>query len=1246
MHCEMLKLRNKGDHLQDSMADADGMEWAEHLVQARVPNITPQGGTWDEVDGPALLAAASSLQLIAANVHFLTRLQRLAAAAARLPARPQARRLSSSTVKKLLADPFVSGADVRRQEDAYEGIYVTEVPYTGGARRVLEGISEGGGARTASSLLAGVIGSAEDTFPAGYVVRVKALAACLLDLSDSVTSNAGLERGFVNLHRDQSVSVPSAERLADLSAYVQFHSTRLWAGLPDYVREYLEDKLVQNGAEIPDWRQGDFIDDGIILKPLIRSGSVLTLASPGHLLACLRHHIIRESYEWGCSAALADALRDVTAHEARKLLQSIPDEPLEFTESGDGYLRSITAFDQDKTLDVICLVDDLTDYNPSAIFQPWRAPELSERIHEIFSASDTLPEKTLRIVAHQGVGRDMAFGIPNTESSTPTLFLSIDDLETILQSPGTDTTTLWYFALARERLERDVRVLAFSAVDVFSFYRDHHDSFYMGDESRPTMISFEVGYGQQLRVDNYRRIDRHWVVDPTARVLSEAYAIHGRDSAPIYLVLGRSEASTIVEAGDSTLWVRLGKDPGGTATSSYDLGQAVAYWFWQLMTVHPLLLTPNDDNSILEVDLTTRPSGTGSPAGREDERRWISAQMTESGRITLSFSAPPPPAVDDPPNYLDRDLVSTLLDTLASDEPASPVMNVLLDRVAPPGHKQMIHVYDGGNLVAEYPGNLPEARRLQPAPVAKVLDALGDFLTEQQGLLPGPVGKDQRTSFLNDQVTRWLMDQLHETVSALSRQGVLEKLITLDEALSSETAREPAQLRARLACFGASDNQVLKLQDQQTKAVASSLASRFLIEYVTAVGPTGSLPLTNETYDHMLALGSEIINKGMLSDAIRHNISDAEVSILGSGRLGISRDEDKYHRALTQFGDTRAQLTFEAALATHLKDVDDEDLYSLPDADALAELEFGFSFTDLAEACGQIISLGDNDGFKDVFTVNRADIREKLTTDVGWDKVKIEALLNALTLSSRASTAAEYWKSGPSVFPWRFNRDLSYLRRPLLQTGPHDATRITAGRRRLWQTASFWLEQFNTGRLQAKTKPMKAALNKIRSAKGDSFELAVANGLKAAGLTGVRCRLSRIGRHDFRNIDGVNLGDIDAIGVDERNRRIYVVEAKDFEVARTPAELANEIDNLLTSDKAAVKRLALRADWVRRHVAPTLNELRIDAHRGSWTVLPLVVVDERLLSARMSTSETPIISISELEDYVRAANAKSTRRRR
>src|SRR6476620_7736863 len=106
----------------NSSSESEAMDWLESMGRATVSNSLPDGGIWSDVDGPSLLAAASSLQLIPANAHFLIRLQRLAAVAARIPAKPDVPRLSSSMIKKLLADPFVSGTSVRVQEDPYEGI--------------------------------------------------------------------------------------------------------------------------------------------------------------------------------------------------------------------------------------------------------------------------------------------------------------------------------------------------------------------------------------------------------------------------------------------------------------------------------------------------------------------------------------------------------------------------------------------------------------------------------------------------------------------------------------------------------------------------------------------------------------------------------------------------------------------------------------------------------------------------------------------------------------------------------------------------------------------------------------------------------------------------------------------------------------------------------------------------------------------------------------------------------------------
>ena len=86
---------------------------------------------WASIDGPTVLAAAASLQLDRRNVHAMLRLERLAALAARHPARTT-NPLSTSQLKRLIALDAVSGDRIRRNEDEYEGDWVYEVRFPGG----------------------------------------------------------------------------------------------------------------------------------------------------------------------------------------------------------------------------------------------------------------------------------------------------------------------------------------------------------------------------------------------------------------------------------------------------------------------------------------------------------------------------------------------------------------------------------------------------------------------------------------------------------------------------------------------------------------------------------------------------------------------------------------------------------------------------------------------------------------------------------------------------------------------------------------------------------------------------------------------------------------------------------------------------------------------------------------------------------------------------------------------------------
>ena len=88
---------------------------------------------------------------------------------------------------------------------------------------------------------------------------------------------------------------------------------------------------------------------------------------------------------------------------------------------------------------------------------------------------------------------------------------------------------------------------------------------------------------------------------------------------------------------------------------------------------------------------------------------------------------------------------------------------------------------------------------------------------------------------------------------------------------------------------------VQQLQEEFPKIAVASLASRFLIEYAATEPPNVFRPISLSSYDEMRALSNHIINFGMLSDAVRYELSDIKLAILMSGRLG--RTQGKYEGA-------------------------------------------------------------------------------------------------------------------------------------------------------------------------------------------------------------------------------------------------------------------------------------------------------------------------------------------------------------
>ena len=127
--------------------------------------------------------------------------------------------------------------------------------------------------------------------------------------------------------------------------------------------------------------------------------------------------------------------------------------------------------------------------------------------------------------------------------------------------------------------------------------------------------------------------------------------------------------------------------------------------------------------------------------------------------------------------------------------------------------------------------------------------------------------------------------------------------------------------------------------------------------------------------------------------------------------------------------------------------------------------------------------------------------------------------------------------------------------------------------------------------------------------------------------------------------DGADLGDIDAIALDPASRTIIVAEAKDFELARTPAELANEAEHLLAGDKSAVSRLSRRATWVQSHLSLVLRHFGVGVNATGWRVLPVVVTSRRLVSPRVLEASVPVRARADLSMWVSQQRSQQRRRR-
>ncbi len=1143
------------------------------------------------------------------------------------------KKIPPGKVNQLILKEF---AGLAHLEDPIETPFVEELVYIGGSFKLIPGAVAQATFTLRLLLRALEVAHGRGLKPATYI-RASRLCGAGLIASDFILGRACLGRrssGAINGTESSPCSASELRRLATAARVRVDELDRVLTekGLSaDDIRP-----LVAKDVELDRYT----LDDGCLLRsPFVEHGDEFILAIPSAIVSALRYHVL-EKLDGDDREVLSNAFADCTwdsIEESLRLLgmqkldAGLPRGEASFLERA-GFFR----FDFDKVLFAYLACDDLALHTGDDVFPSVAFHDIEARIHATaklareFIANLQPPSEYLFLALPQIAGGDGVFGLEELPDADAFLALPPAELDTIAFLEPGESQLLRQFALARTRIRETCTVHPTSTLNEFAFFREHGYSYYTSDESRPSHLWIAPGFSGDLNREVARRRGFHGATSPDGSGLRRVALKYESDDFPLYFPLNFGGPAALLLEGDPNVWVISEIERPGMV----DYCEFVAYWLWQLrpaIKTHLSWLAEGRGHVLIRLNLDGELPLPEAESSAED---FLAVSLDpESRAVVLRFDLEHAGVLLGPDNAGEREtlvvMLTSLDEAIGAVSSHTPTLNAVqvVDDIAPLGQKKKLLMlppqpeFDDSGLpwppdVSAFEENL-------------ILDEIGDMLLDE-GRKVGPVDPEERAAIYRDEIMPFLFEELESAVQSLTDSGTLQRLVKLHEASLARDAKEQLTIPTRLACFGGADELLAQLAEDKPDRMKTAVGLRFLLEFVAARRPTGSQPLSDSTVDRLLALSASIVNFGFESDLLFHELVDGQVSILPSGRVG--RDLEAWSAAGRSF--------MEAFSVEHANVAESEfrQIWNRGEAEApdvVVELdeafrsETGIAFTSWIDFHVEAARIAQQFPGS-VARMEREDLLERIVQETGLGE-SVDQMLDQLVLSPRSGFVDGMdWQE---VVPWRFNRRYSYLRRPYLAD---DEQHIVFGARQCIAAAEYLLHLCTTGKYRADSPELKDWISKVQTDASDAFVRRVAEIFgDCFGPDNVRIEVNKVGGGRL-GPDGNELGDIDVLAIDESSRRVWLVECKDWGGARTPGELAGEIENLVGSDKSAIAKHKKRVEWLSQNVEPLLMDLDL-ADRGEWTLDPLLVVSHSLMGPRLRETEFDVITARELDAYLLAS---------
>ena len=1065
-----------------------------------------------------------------------------------------------------------------------------------------------------------------------YVKTVRDAIGLLLLMSNSVAHEAGHNAYIFHPGTSMNIEFPEYEKAVQCTDAIYFTRAFLEevCDLAKFDINVLNDFLIKPGSR--ELNVDDPDKNVVNVKPLVIVKDDILLYMPTSIPNALICYTYQKAKEYNCYDELMELLYNKQFHLSCVALAKTgwmaTDIELPVSKANLPIIETVFQFDNQK-LAYVCYLKTGTlkaknvEQAPSA--KPAnRFEERTNTVVQFLSNIDTRqPFGVFCLYVIGETANDFYFMWSAPSAGHQSLALRYRELWSITHSSNVDGLTLWKFAKCYRRTNMVTRVMAPGGVmDAYTVFQKNHGSLLDSDEVNPMggMLMIVNGSSDEFGREVQKQQNEHAVPIFYEGKLGHAKVSRFKDYAPIYKGKEISENFRIViESYKMPIWITSPQTKAGKESWATFACEAVAFWLNKMESrlspyLNELRLIQFEAEIVVAEELMNVEQFDYKEVNVNDINLGVEIVVP---RIRVSLPFDYLYVVMHADNKADKMLLEAVLQgfmeyiTKSGNYTAlnAVIISQIVEQTMQPAGAKMLLFCDASANIMMDGRNLPPMRYISDSDISYILDNLVSYLPEGY-IIPVDIQNKKDKIKLCDDIVTALIEQITIRLIDFDGAELLKWLIKLNEKCIQLREFREILIPAKIACFSDFQTEVDQLMDSDRNLVTTAHAIRTLIEFVATKIPTGQKWPNFDDIDELLALTNQITEWGALSEAMRMGIDDPKIGILPSGRIGTDKTVER--EAFKPYAVAKS----ESAIFKNIEDfennyvpsrkiceaVETEESISL---DTAFRAEFGINLTTLSKIIGTLV----NEGFikaESCMEMEEAVLKNLLAKIEGITAGDVNTALEMLTLLEREAIGTPPDGYTPiDIFPWRYNRFISYLRRPLVKVTTTETVYYYFAYRHLMQFIENLLYLLYTSKLPAvKSDEMKTWLAAVSGDQGNPFRKSVKKWFEESSnyqIIPYEVQMDKNAPKGHIQTDK-HYGDIDLLVIDHEHQIIYPIECKNIHGGRNVHEMKIEMDDYLGRNgkdkKAKMRKHFERNKWLQAN-KQTLKGLVPDVEKYS-----------------------------------------------